>query len=90
LIASQLTGVCEGKQVCCWRAWAQAGKVIVRYVASWPKRNGERGKATFPLVYMVKTSFQARCCLSARGIARAKRYNLSKNGQNLLGLVHND
>jgi AP2 domain len=25
----------------------RAGKLLVRYVASWPKRNGERGKATF-------------------------------------------
>jgi hypothetical protein len=34
----------------------RSGRWFVRYVASWPKRNGERGKATFSLgLYGEKT-----------------------------------
>ena len=44
----------------------------MRYVASWPKRNGERAKATFSVGFIWrKRRFQARCRLLARGIARA-------------------
>ena len=48
------------------------GKVFVRYVASWLKHNGERGKAKL-LRWSIrrKRSFQARCCPPTRGIARA-------------------
>jgi len=29
------------------REYSRSGKLTVRYVASWPERNGDRGKATF-------------------------------------------
>ena len=32
----------------------RSGKLLVRYVASWPERNGERGKATFTVGYIAK------------------------------------
>jgi hypothetical protein len=50
---------CEGKQVCCWRAWAQAGKIMVRYVASWPKPTVSGAKPLFLLVFMAKMKLSA-------------------------------
>jgi hypothetical protein len=38
---------------------ARSGNLLVRYVASWPKRNGERGKATFSVgLYGEKEAFR--------------------------------
>jgi hypothetical protein len=37
----------------------------MRYVGSWPKRNGERGKVTVPLAYMAKTKLSGSLLLLA-------------------------
>jgi len=44
---------------------ARSGRRFVRYVASWPKRDGKRGKATFSIgLYGEKEAF--RLAVSAR------------------------
>jgi hypothetical protein len=45
----------------------RSGKLLVRYVASWPKRDGKRGKATFSVgLYGEKDAFRLAFQLGGR------------------------
>ena len=47
----------------------RAGKIMVRYVASWPKRNGKRGKASFSVgLYGEKEAFRLAVCCRRAGL----------------------
>ena len=49
----------------------RAGKLLVRYMASWPDRNGERGKATFSVgLYGEKAAFRAAVSSRRAGFRR--------------------
>ena len=51
------------------REYSRSGKLLVRYVASWPKRNGKRGKATFSIgLYGENDPCRLAVALSARGM----------------------
>ena len=49
----------------------RSGKLLVRYVASWPERNGKRGKATFSVgLYGAKEAFRLAVAARRAGLRK--------------------